>query len=341
MKRGGCNHPKVDELADLIEDVPRSLAAEAAGYVERLVQFAAEYAPRGDVGRFSDRRIATALRCDSSGAAALVRALVRAGWLDEHPDPEIRLVVHDWPEHCEDTVHLRLARNRQTFADGTVPKLTRLPERDREELRRFYADLERSNAKALGERSESAFVRCMEHTAPAPAPAPAPADVPEDTHTQSRASDSEAEAEEPGGPSYATSPPLPPPREGPSPPQMLTEMPEGYRLEPILEWLKIETGLPEKLIREEWPHLMSAQNLKPFSDPRKRAKQWMLQERKRLGRDAASRVLAGARNNLDAAARSAPPWRAEPKFAAEKTVANVRDFLAAGGIDPDSAEISS
>ena len=57
MKRGTPDHPKTLELAD-------RLGLErwgAVGLLECLWHFAAHYAKRGDVGRFSDEAIARAM----------------------------------------------------------------------------------------------------------------------------------------------------------------------------------------------------------------------------------------------------------------------------------------
>jgi hypothetical protein len=81
--------------------------AHAVGHLELLFHFAAEFAPEGDVGRFSDKRIAAAL--DWGGAPGkLVSALVESGWLDPHPTA--RLVVHGWAEHADHTTLQKLSR---------------------------------------------------------------------------------------------------------------------------------------------------------------------------------------------------------------------------------------
>jgi hypothetical protein len=103
MKRGTSNHPKVYELAAALK-IKRPLAL---GYLQLLWDFAADYAPEGDVGRYSDSRIEAAL--DWGGARGkLVAALVHSRWLD--PTEERRLVVHDWLDHAEKSVHRKLQR---------------------------------------------------------------------------------------------------------------------------------------------------------------------------------------------------------------------------------------
>ena len=55
---------------------------------------------------------------------------------DEHP--EHRLVIHDWWDHCEDRVHMKMARARKFFVDSRVPKLARLPVFERKQAHAFY-----------------------------------------------------------------------------------------------------------------------------------------------------------------------------------------------------------
>ena len=107
MKRGGPTHPKTYELAELL-GIRR---AHVVGILELLFHFAAQYAPEGDVGRFSDKRIAAAL--DWGGAPGkLVSALVESRWLDPHPTA--RLAVHGWAEHADRTTLQKLSRSGKT-----------------------------------------------------------------------------------------------------------------------------------------------------------------------------------------------------------------------------------
>lgn len=112
MKRGTPNHPKVAELAESL-GVCR---AHAIGILELLFHFTAQYAPEGNIGKYSDRRIAAAL--DWRGkpnisidkeAMRLIRALIDTGWIDSRSDH--RLVTHDWQEHIDRATAQRLSRN--------------------------------------------------------------------------------------------------------------------------------------------------------------------------------------------------------------------------------------
>lgn len=101
----------------------------ARGLLDTLWNFTANNCPHGDIGRFSDEEIAIGIdwRLD---AAELVSTLVAVRWLDKTET----LLIHDWAEHCEHTVHLALARKVEVFACGTIPSLSRLPKDERAEV---------------------------------------------------------------------------------------------------------------------------------------------------------------------------------------------------------------
>jgi hypothetical protein len=108
MKRGTPRHPKLIHLRQLL----KTGIAPAVGHLELLWHFTAEFAPRGDVGRFPDERIEAALHWQGK-AGRLLWALAESGWLDHHPG--CRLCVHDWAEHADDAVKKRLARSGLQF----------------------------------------------------------------------------------------------------------------------------------------------------------------------------------------------------------------------------------
>ena len=127
MKRGTPDHPKTLMLADAL-GIP---IYSGVGLLEILWHWTLKYAAAGDIGRWSNAAIARALGWPSDDADRLVDALVSCGWLDA--DDKVRLVVHDWADHCENSVHVALGRRIKLFADGTRPNLTHLnrAERDR------------------------------------------------------------------------------------------------------------------------------------------------------------------------------------------------------------------
>jgi len=109
-------------MAHLCELLECELAT-AVGLLELLWHFTADFAPQGDIGRFTDQRIEAA--CGWNGESenerakrlhlprwnrqgVLIQALVGAGWLDR--SDEHRLVVHDWHIHADNTV-----KNERSF----------------------------------------------------------------------------------------------------------------------------------------------------------------------------------------------------------------------------------
>lgn len=111
MKRGTPEHPKIYELMDIL----KRRRPEVLGYLELLWQFTAKYAPQGDIGRFSNKRIEAA--CDWYGTTnRLVEALLQTKWLDS--DSTHRLLVHDWAAHADGTVKKRLLRDKTEFFES-------------------------------------------------------------------------------------------------------------------------------------------------------------------------------------------------------------------------------
>ena len=99
LKRGTPDHPKTLRLARTL-GVPLPMVV---GYLELLFHWTARFAPRGDVGKFSDADIEVGVGWEGA-AGELVSALEAEGWIDAHHDPRVRLVVHDWHEHADDAV---------------------------------------------------------------------------------------------------------------------------------------------------------------------------------------------------------------------------------------------
>lgn len=108
MKRETLRHPKLYELAACLGcDRPTAL-----GYLALLWDYTGEVAPQGDIGKWTDGAIAMA--CDWSGEPAhFIDALVLNRWLDRS-EPH-RLMIHDWPDHCEQWVKKKLDRAEQQF----------------------------------------------------------------------------------------------------------------------------------------------------------------------------------------------------------------------------------
>jgi hypothetical protein len=101
MKRGTVDHPKTCALAAVL-GIPRYAAV---GILESLWHFTAQYAPRGDVGRWNDAAICHAIAWERE-PAVLLEALLDAGWLEHHP--QHRLIIHDWDDHMSNGVRAYL-----------------------------------------------------------------------------------------------------------------------------------------------------------------------------------------------------------------------------------------
>jgi hypothetical protein len=143
---------------------------QAVGLLESIWHLTAKEVPRGNIGKLSNEDIAVAIdyRGDES---ELIEAMVHSGWLDR--DPVERLIVHDWHEHADDAVQMKLARGRQYFVSGQAPKPGRLPKKEREAAIAFYAH----DGGPLGIRqAHSVGTPCVP-----PEPEPEPEPTPEPT----------------------------------------------------------------------------------------------------------------------------------------------------------------
>lgn len=108
MKRGTPRHPKMYALAEALA-IPLPFAV---GILEMLWHHAGEVAQRGDIGSLPDRAIAEAVGWPKK-PTLLIDGLVSAKWLDR--DADHRLIIHDWPEHCEQSVIKWLEYNHKSF----------------------------------------------------------------------------------------------------------------------------------------------------------------------------------------------------------------------------------
>lgn len=123
------------------------------GVLECLWQLTARECPAGDIGRLPAEDIAIALgwRGDEDD---LLEMLLRTEWLDRRADG--MLIVHDWPEHCEDSVHAYLCRNLMLFADGSEPSDARLSKAEREAIAKKKAEnFVRTNDESVRTNDES------------------------------------------------------------------------------------------------------------------------------------------------------------------------------------------
>lgn len=119
-KPGTRLHRKVARLSRTLNvELPH-----AFGLVCALFDIAADQCPDGDVTKLcrNPRELAEEMRTEIQ-PELLIAGLASAGWLDELPDGGY--YVHDWHEHAEDRVHLRLARAGKPFANGATSKRAR------------------------------------------------------------------------------------------------------------------------------------------------------------------------------------------------------------------------
>jgi len=173
MKRGTPEHPKTLRLG---RKLARAIGVDVAigrhlavSVLERLWHWVARSAPDGDLSPLDPDDLADVLAWPGDGNE-LVSALVDAGFLDRLGE---QLLVHGWSEHCDDAVHLFLARARRRFSDGTIPRLTRLSKEDREALQAFYTAQEKE--KRTDSARNAHRKRTKERTASASASASASA----------------------------------------------------------------------------------------------------------------------------------------------------------------------
>lgn len=113
MKLDCLDHPKLFEFASLLQ-VEELMAV---GVLESIFCVTARYAKRGDLGHLSNKAIALKIRWRGD-ADRLIQCLVDTRWLDESSDPAIRLIVHDWHDHCPNWVRGFLSKKGLAFASG-------------------------------------------------------------------------------------------------------------------------------------------------------------------------------------------------------------------------------
>jgi hypothetical protein len=170
VKQSAHDHPKLRTLARIL-GIPQYAAD---GVFDRLIRVTSKYAPRGDIGKWTDEQIAAALDWNDS-PEVVIAALVESGLMD--PSEDGRVIVHDWPDHCEDSVHNQLARKALFFADGSKPKLNRLGKKERERIEADYTRIE--NARHThGVRTQNAMPKPAPEPKPMPMPMPMPMPVP-------------------------------------------------------------------------------------------------------------------------------------------------------------------
>jgi hypothetical protein len=162
--RGVLEHPK---FAALQERLGLS-KFETLGLLEGLWQFASRYTTAGNVGKYCNRELASWLQWKHD-PDALVDALVDCRWLDRSDD--YRLVVHDWHDWCDDFIHGQLARKRELFVNGAVPRTRRLNSSEKEA---FKIAMDSGELRVLADK-------CTPSSAPSSPPSSPPSSAPRRT----------------------------------------------------------------------------------------------------------------------------------------------------------------
>jgi len=162
VKREAPTHTKMKRLCRML-DIP---LYQAVGIFELLIHMTARERPRGDLGNGNsneDIAIAIDWRGDPD---RLIDALVQCGFLDRYP--EYRLVVHDWDEHVEDSIDLKLARAVLTYASGQWPRMTRIAQKERKQLEQKFREKygPRSDVQAHKQAECAHAVRTESHERP-------------------------------------------------------------------------------------------------------------------------------------------------------------------------------
>jgi len=123
-------HPKTLDLADALG----IMDCFALGIMEAFWHHVAAYYADGEITGMKPTVMARSIRY-TGNAQELLEAIVQAGFVDRVGD---RLIVHGWPEHCNDSVHMALARAHKHFADGTTPRTSRLSNKERERIEAWF-----------------------------------------------------------------------------------------------------------------------------------------------------------------------------------------------------------
>lgn len=110
LKREAFTHPKTLDLAARLS-LPH---AYAFAHVAYLFNAAADIAAQGNIGKWPNGVIAR--KSEWTGDPdTFVTAMISAAWLDSHAHPDVRLLIHDWPDHAERFVKAKLSRERVWF----------------------------------------------------------------------------------------------------------------------------------------------------------------------------------------------------------------------------------
>jgi hypothetical protein len=142
-KRNTLENPKTKRLARALGVVP----GVALGLLETIWHWTADFRKHGGltVNDFEDA-------LDSGGwlimfstrqvLDAMTSTEKECVWLD--PLTDGRYYVHDWHDHCEDSINRALARDFLRFANGKLPNLSKLTKEERVPIEKHFADEEKA-----------------------------------------------------------------------------------------------------------------------------------------------------------------------------------------------------
>lgn len=161
MKREAHGHTKMKRLCKRL-----SLPLwGGVGIMESLWALTAKEAPQGDVGKLSNEDIALGIDWDRD-PKELIDALTFARWID--PSQAHRLVIHDWHEHSDDALDMKLARSGKRYATGFIPRMNKLSKKDRDEICQRFGWVEH-NKPQQGTKS---LIKPLPEPVPEPVPEP-------------------------------------------------------------------------------------------------------------------------------------------------------------------------
>lgn len=121
MKRSCPGSTKFKRLCKALDLPPYA----TAGVLELLWHYTSRESPQGNVGQFSNAEIAEAVGWDKD-PGELIEKLVAGHWLDL--DDDYRLLVHGWPEHCDQTTKRVLAYRKLSLIYPQSPQDAQAPQ---------------------------------------------------------------------------------------------------------------------------------------------------------------------------------------------------------------------
>jgi hypothetical protein len=167
MKREAHSHTKMKRLCKLL-DLP---LWGAVGILESLWKLTAQEAPQGDIGKLSDEDIALGIDWKGDPGKLLV-AIKESRWVDV--SEKHRYVIHDWHEHSDDSLDMKLARVGKLYANDYTPRMSKLSKEERTKICAVFA-WPGAGVLFCGTKRHEKALPVTSHQSPAPAPGPAPA----------------------------------------------------------------------------------------------------------------------------------------------------------------------